>query len=117
MAVTPKRLIAGAALTTSWSNALYNVPTTALSATAKQLIVCNQDTVPRTFFYAVTPNSTNPVANSPYVLFYSVTLQANETKVFGLTDVMAQGYYIQAKTGEADTTRTVNITVSGMENT
>lgn len=117
MAVTPKRLVQGAALTSSWSNTLYNVPSYVVSTTVKQMVVCNQDTVSRTFYYAITPNSTAPVANSPYVMFYSITLQANETKIFGLTDVLLPGYYIQAKVGEADTTRTVNLTVSGMEST
>lgn len=116
MALTPRRLVAGAALTNAWAS-LYTVPSSVVSVTTKQIVVTNQDTVARTFFYAVTPNSTDPVANSPYVMFYAVTLQPNSSKTIGLTDVMPTGYYIKGKSGETDTTRTVNITVSGYENT
>jgi len=46
-----------------------------------------------------------------------VSLQANESKVFGLTDVMPSGYFIQVKAGEAGGGNLVSLTVSGMENT
>lgn len=112
--ITPKRLIAGTALTTSWVYP-YQAPTTVLSATAKQLIVCNTDTVVRTFFYAVTTTTSAPTVAQ--TIFNSVSLQANESKVFGLTDVIPSGSYIQCKAGEAGGGNIVSITVSGMENT
>lgn len=112
--ITPRRLIAGSALTVSWAYP-YQVPTTVLSATAKQLIVCNTDTVVRTFYYAVTPTTGAPTVAQ--TMFNAVSLQANESKVFGLTDVMPSGYYIQVKAGEAGGGDIVSMTVSGMENT
>ncbi len=112
--ITPRRLIAGTALTTSWAYP-YQVPTAVLSATTKQLIVCNTDTVARTFYYAVTTTTSAPTVAQ--TMFNAVSLQANETKVFGLTDVMPSGYYIQVKAGEAGGGDIVSITVSGMENT
>jgi len=112
--ITPRRLIVGSALTTSWAY-LYQVPLTVLSATAKQLVVCNTDTVARTFYYAVTATTSAPTVAQ--TMFNSVSLQANESKVFGLTDVMPSGYYIQVKAGEAGGGNLVSLTVSGMENT
>ena len=112
--ITPKRLIVGYALTASWAYP-YTVPATVLSATAKQLIVCNTDTVVRTFYYAVTATTSTP--SVAQTMFNAVTLQVNESKVFGLTDVMPSGYYIQCKAGEAGGGSLVSLTVSGMEST
>ena len=112
--ITPRRLITGSALTTSWAYP-YLVPATVLSATVKQLIVCNTDTVVRTFFYAVTTTTGAP--SVAQTMFNAVSLQANESKVFGLTDVMAPGSYIQVKAGEAGGGNLVSLTVSGMEST
>lgn len=112
--ITPKRLVVGSALTTSWAYP-YQVPAAVLSATAKQLVVCNTDVVPRTFYYAVTATSAAPTVAQ--TMFNAVSLQANESKVFGLTDVMPSGYYLQAKVGEAGGGNIVSMTVSGMENT
>jgi len=115
MAITPQRLIAGVELTNAWA-IYYTVPSTMLSATAKQLVVCNTDTVARTFYYAVVvPPDTAPVAKN--TMFSSVTLQSNESKIFGLTDIMAVGTTIQAKAGQLNTTTGMSITVSGMVNT
>jgi hypothetical protein len=112
--ITPRRLVAGYALTVSWAYP-YLVPSSALSATAKQLVVCNTDAVVRTFYYAVTSTTSAPTVAQ--TMFNAVSLQANESKVFGLTDVMSSGYYIQCKAGEAGGGDLVSITVSGMENT
>jgi hypothetical protein len=112
--ITPRRLIAGYALTTSWAYP-YQVPAAVLSSTAKQLIVCNTDTVIRTFYYAVTATTGAP--SVAQTLFNAVTLQVNESKVFGLTDVMPAGYYIQCKAGEAGGGNLVSLSVSGMEST
>jgi len=112
--ITPKRLIVGSALTTSWAYP-YQVPATVLTSTVKQLVVCNTDTVVRTFYYAVTTTTGAP--SVAQTLFNAVSLQANESKVFGLTDVVPSGYYIQAKVGEAGGGDLVSLTVSGMEST
>ena len=112
--ITPKRLIVGSALTTSWAYP-YQVPATVLTSTVKQLVVCNTDTVVRTFYYAVTTTTGAP--SVAQTLFNAVSLQANESKVFGLTDVVPSGSYIQVKAGEAGGGDLVSITVSGMEST
>ena len=112
--ITPRRLVTGSALTTSWAYP-YQVPAAVLSSTVKQLIVCNTDTVIRTFYYAVTATTGAPTVAQ--TMFNAVTLQVNESKVFGLTDVVPSGYYIQAKAGEAGGGNLVSITVSGMEST
>lgn len=116
MAITPKRLIAGSQLSTSWA-LYYTVPSSVISATAKQIVVCNTDTVPRTFYYAVTATSSAPgTDHDGTIMFHAVTMQANETKVIGLTDVMPTAYCIYAKAGEAGGGSYVTFTVSGMEN-
>lgn len=109
--ITPKRLVPGSTLTSTLVT-YYTVATSVSNATAKQLIVCNTDTVSRTFTYNVIPQGGSAsVANT---LFNSVTIQPNETKIFGLTDVMPTGTFIQAK---ASADNVVSMTVSGMENT
>lgn len=115
MAITPKRLVAGTQLTSSWT-LLYYASSSVLSATTKQLVVCNTDTVARTFHYAVTPLNSAPAPYDGTIMFNGVTLQPNETKLFGLTDVIPTGSYIQGKTGETGSGNYVTITVSGMEN-
>lgn len=110
--ITPKRLIAGIALPSSYGVALYTVASPVLTATVKQVLVCNTDTIARTFTYQVRPSGgSDSVA---VTLFNAVTLQPNETKIFGLTDVMPTGYEIYAKASAASV---VSLTVSGMENT
>lgn len=111
MIITPKRLIDGSILTDAWAT-YYTVPSNVISATAKQMVVCNTDSSTRTFSYAVVKIGDTQGAKN--TMFNAVTLQANESKVFGLTDVMHTGYFIQAK---ADTASKVSLTVSGMENT
>ena len=110
MAVTPTRMIPGSLLTSSWAT-YYTTPAQASTATAKQLVVCNTDVTARYFSYAVIPVGQSQELR--YVMFNLVSLQANETKIFGMTDVMTPGYYIQAK---SDVGSVVTITLSGMEN-
>ena len=109
--ITPTRLINGVALTASLAT-YYTVPSTVLSATAKQLVVCNTDSVSHTFTYEVIPSG--GTAGVAATMFSSVTLQPHQTSIFGLTDVMAVGTFIQAS---ADTAAVVSLTLSGMVNT
>ena len=107
--LTPKRFIAGAALTDTYT-ALYTVPSTVTSATTKQIVVCNTDTNVQSFSLQV-----RAAAGSDTVactMFKDVSLQPKETKIFGLTDVLPGGYSIYAK---AATTSVISITASGME--
>ena len=109
--ITPKRLIPGSALT----NALvtyYTVSSAVISATMKQLIFCNTDTLSHSFtMNVIPPAGAASVANT---VFSAVVIQAGETKIFGLTENMPTGYFIQAK---ADVGAVVSMTASGMENT
>lgn len=114
MAITPRRLVPGSVLTTSYAT-YYTAAISVLSATIKQLILCNTDTVARTAYVAVIPGGGSQAAAN--TILNGVALQANESKIFGLTDVMPTGYFLQAKTGEAGGGNLVSLTVSGMENT
>ena len=109
--ITPKRLVAGAALTNTLVT-YYTTTAPVSSATTKQLLLCNTDTVARTFTMNVIPPA--GAASVSNTLFSAVTIQPGETKVFGLTDVMPVGYFLQAK---ADAGAVVSMTISGMENT
>lgn len=109
--ISPKRLVPGTLLTASLTT-LYTVPSSVLSATAKQMLICNTDTSARTVTVNVVP--ANGTASPANTIFDAISLQPKETKIFGLTDVLAVGGFIQAK---ADVTDKVAITVSGMENT
>lgn len=110
--ITPKRLIKGISLDTTYGESLYTVVDSVKSATIKQLIVCNTDTVVRSFSYQVRPSgATSGIA---YTLFNEVPIQPNETLIFSLTDVIETSYEIHAVASEANV---VSLTVSGMENT
>lgn len=107
--LTPKRFVAGSALTDAYV-ALYTTPATITSATAKQLVVCNTDTNVQSFSLQVrSATGSDTVACT---MFRDVSLQPKETKIFGVTDVLPVGYSIYAK---ASTTDVISITVSGME--
>lgn len=98
MAYTEKRVIGGSALTAA-SVDYYTVPAST-TAIVKELIFCNTDTVSRTFTVYVTPTSgTTPAAQ--YAVFNAVTIQPNETKIFGLTSVLPAGYTVKALASSA----------------
>lgn len=107
--LNPKRLITGSTLTTSYVD-YYQVPTAVTSAAVKQLVVCNTDTGIQSFSLQVRP--TGGADSVAYTLFNNVPLQPNESKVFGLTDVVPSGSSIYAKASVAGL---VSITASGME--
>jgi hypothetical protein len=108
--ITPKRLVHGIALANDYNDALYTVPTSVLSATVKQLIVCNTSAVGQTFSYQV--RLVTEVSAVSVTEFDSVSLATKETKIFGLTDVLPTGASIFAK---ASNGAVVSLTISGME--
>lgn len=109
MTITPKRLISGVALTTSYVN-LYAV-SGVTSAVIKSLLVCNDTSSSQTVSVQIRPQ--NGIDLVDYNILSSSVLQPYETKVFGLTEVMPNGYSIWAKASNASA---VSITASGMEN-
>lgn len=111
MAYTEKRLVRGSALTGSLAT-YYTATAPVLKTIIKEITFCNT----HTSAVAVTMNII-PAAGSAAVAnteFSAVTLQPGETKIFGRTDVMETGDFIQAF---ASTAAVVAFTVSGVERT
>jgi hypothetical protein len=112
MAYTERRLVAGSLLT--GSAATYYTCTAPVTKTIiKEMTFCNTDvTTAYTFtLYIVPAAGTAADANTE---FKAVTLQPGETKVFGRTDVMEVGSFIQ---GLASTTNKIAFSCSGVERT
>jgi len=107
--ITPKRLVPGTTLTTSYVS-LYSV--TNGTAVVKSLTVCNTTSTSQTVSVQIRPSGGSDVTDS--TILAATTLQPNETKIFGLTDVMPLGYALFAKASNASA---VSLTASGMENT
>lgn len=113
MAYTEKRMVAGVALT----NALVTYYTVSaspmvLKGIVKEMVICNTSGSPVTFTINVIPLAgAAGVANTE---FAGVTLQAYETKIFGRSDVLETGGFIQAM---ASTGGVVSLSISGVERT
>jgi hypothetical protein len=106
--ITPKRLVPGSALTGSL--ATYYTVGTATTALVKQITFCNTHTAAITCdMHIIPPAGTGGVANQ---IFQDLALQAGETKMFSVSEVLPTGYFIQAL---ASTTDKVAFTVSGVE--
>lgn len=111
MAYTEKSFVTGSALTNAAAT-YYTVPSTVIKAIIKEIVLCNTSTNPETVtFYIIPTAGSAAVANTE---LNAVTLQPNETKIFGRTRVMNVGDFIQAK---ASTGAVVSINVSGVERT
>ena len=111
MAYTEKRVIVGSTLTASSAD-YYTVPSSTTSI-LKELVVCNTDTSARTFTVYITPTSGTAGA-AANTIFNQVTIQPNETKIFGLTTVMPANYTLKAL---ASVTSVVSISASAIERT
>ena len=112
MAYTEKRLVVGSLLTGSAAT-YYTVTAPVLKTIIKEMTFCNTDLTTAYSFtlYVVPAAGTAGDANTE---FKSVTLQPGETKVFGRTDVMEQGSFIQAL---GSTTLKIAMTIIGVERT
>lgn len=111
MAITPKKMVPGSALTASAAT-YYTVASTVKQAIVKEVEFCNTDTVPRTVtMYVIPSGGSAAVANEIYA---AMTLQAGETKNFSRSTVMLPGGFIQAL---ADSAAVVSFNVSGVEYT
>lgn len=111
MAITPKKMVAGSALTASAAT-YYTVDTTVKQAIVKEVEFCNTDTAPRAVtLYIIPSGGSAAVANEVYA---AMTIQAGETKNFSRSTVMLPGGFLQAL---ADSAGVVSINVSGVEYT
>lgn len=106
--VTAKRLIAGSALTGALVT-YYTVPA-AITTIVKELILCNTDVIVNTVVLHIIPSAGSAlVANQ---IFKNISLQAGETKIFGLSQVLSAGAFVQAS---ASVAAVVSLTISGVE--
>lgn len=111
MAYTEKRLVLGSALTNT--SADYYTTPDVTTTIVKEIVICNTDVSARTFTMYITPTTATvpAVANT---IFNLVTIQPNETKIFGLTEVLPPGYTIKAL---ASANAVVSFAASGIERT
>lgn len=106
--ITAKRLVAGSALTAVLAT-YYTVPA-ATTTIIKEILFCNTDTAARTVAAHIIPSAGSAlVANQ---IFQDTVLQAGETKIFSLSQVLPAGSFLQAL---ASVAAVVSITASGVE--
>ena len=110
-AYTEKKLVEGTLLTAA-AVTLYTCTAPAAKTIVKELTLCNTTAIAYTFTLYVVQSG--QVAADRYAVFKSVTMQPNETKIFGLTNVLEVGDFISAL---ASTTGVLSISVSGVERT
>jgi hypothetical protein len=111
MAFTEKRLAGPTALTANTETNLYVCPTTQTTTTLiKQVLVTNTGSA-TTFDLSLVPQG--GTAGTANRLFSALALSANETVLLDVSQVMSSGDFISAKSGAGST---VNVTVSGVEN-
>ena len=106
--ITVKRLVAGSAIAATITT-YYTVPA-ATNAIVKEIIVCNTDTVARTFDLHIVPSAGSAAAANQ--IFQDETLQAGQSKIISLSSVMPTGATIQALASSASV---VALNVSGVE--
>ncbi len=112
MAYLEKRLVAGSLLTGTAAT-YYTVTAPVVKTIIKEMTFCNTDaSVAYTFTLYIVPSAGS--AADANMEFKTVTLQPAETKVFGRTDVMEVGSFIQAL---ASTTLKIAFSCSGVERT
>ena len=108
---TEKRLVQGTLLT-GQAVTLYRCLSPTVSTIIKEISVCNTTDSPFTFsLYAVVNGQ---VVADRYAVFKTVTMQPNETKIFGLSTVLETGDFIS---GLASTTGVLSVAASGVERT
>lgn len=108
---TEKRLIHGTLLTTTVAT-LYTCSSPVVKTIVKEIAVCNTTDIAYTFTLYIIANG--QVATDRYAIFKTVTMQPNETKIFGLSSVLGVGDFIAAI---ASTANVLSISASGVERT
>lgn len=109
MAYTELSLIDGTLLTGS-DVTLYTCTAPVVSTIIKEISVCNTTSSVYTFDIHIVPSG--QTVGDQYALFKGVTMQPNETKIFGLSTVLEVGDFIS---GVASTTSVLAISASGVE--
>lgn len=106
--ITAKRLVAGSALTVALAT-YYTVPA-GTTTILKEIVLCNTDTSARTVDLHIIPSAgTGAVANQ---IFQDLAIQAGETKIFSVSQVLPAGSFLQAL---ASTGAVVSLNCSGVE--
>ncbi len=108
---TEKRLIEGILLTGTAAT-LYTCTAPVTKTIVKEISLCNTTAIAYTFTLHVV--QTGGSVEDKNAVFKSVTIQPNETKIFGLSTVLEVGDYISAF---ASTTSVIAIAASGVERT
>lgn len=106
---TEKKLIPGTLLLTSVT-ALYTCMSPATKTIVKEISICNTTSIAYTFTLYMVANG--HVASNAYAIFKTVTMQPNETKIFGLSSVLEVGDSISAL---ASVSNVLSISASGVE--
>jgi hypothetical protein len=105
---TPKRIIAGSALTASL--ATYYTALTTYGTILKELMLVNTDSVARAVSVHIVPGA--GTAGVPTTVISAETLQPGEQRVYSLSTVLPLNSFIQAS---AATAAVVAISASGVE--
>jgi len=109
---TEKRLVVGSLLTASAAT-YYTCTAPVVKTIIKEITFCNTDTATAyTFTFHIVPLAGTAAAAN--MEFNAVTLQPGETKIFGRSDVMEVGSFIQAL---ASTNAKIAMSISGVERT
>jgi hypothetical protein len=112
MAYTERRLVAGSLLSGSLVT-YYTVTAPVTKTIIKEMVLCNTDaTTAYTFSLYIVPSA--GTAGDANAEFKVVTMQPGETKIFGRTDIMEVGSFIQAL---ASTASKIAFSCSGVERT
>ena len=111
MAYTEKRIVPGSLLTDSAAT-YYTATAPVLKTVIKEMTFCNVHTSAVTITVYIVPSG--GAADNANAEFYTATLQAKETKIFGRTSVMETGDFIQALASVASK---VAFSASGVERT
>lgn len=109
---TEKRFVVGSLLTDAAAT-YYTCTAPVVKSIIKEMTFCNTDaTTAYTFTLHIVPLAGSALPAN--MEFNAVTLQPGETKIFGRSDVMEVGSFIQAF---ASTTNKIAMSISGVERT
>ena len=111
MAYNEKTFTQGSALTNAAAT-YYTVGPTVIKAIVKEMVFCNTSVNPETVTLYMIPNGGSLGVASTQ--FKQLSLQPNETQIYGRTLVMNVGDFIQAL---ASTAAVVSMNISGVERT
>jgi hypothetical protein len=109
---TQTRLAGPTLLTGSFTN-IYTVGS-GETTIVKQIIVCNTDSLERTFTLCLLKDGDTSVVEPDDVIFSAVALDPGETRLINLSLVMTYGTGGDAIYGKASQANEITITISGI---